>query len=62
MQGFTNAKLEELTGVVPFIEDYIGREGVKERMESNLQGFVRAKLDELKGVVSFIEGYIGRER
>ena len=55
------SNLEELKGVVVFIESYIGREGVIERMKRDLEGFSRANLEELKGVVVFIESYIGRE-
>ena len=44
-----------------FIESYIGREGVEERMKRDIEGFSRAKLEELKKVVAFIESYIGRE-
>ena len=43
-KGFAIANLEEFKEVVSFIEDYIGREGVKKRMESDLQGFANAKL------------------
>ena len=31
MEGFANAKLDELKGVVSFIEGYIGRRGGKEK-------------------------------
>ena len=47
--------------MVKFIEGYIGRDGVKKRMNKDLQGFSNANLEELKKVVTFIEGYIGRD-
>jgi len=48
LQGFSNANPDTLKAVVEFIEGYIGKEEVIERMKKGLLGFSRLKLDQLK--------------
>ena len=48
LEGFSRAKLEELKKVVEFIEVYIGREAVIERMKQDLRGFSKIELEDLQ--------------